>query len=37
MMTMDDRVFAMQYTKDWCIGAIERLTKKLENIPMPIS
>jgi hypothetical protein len=30
-------VFAMQYIKDWCIGATEKLTKKLENIPMPTS
>jgi hypothetical protein len=27
-MTMDDWVLAMQYVKDWCIGATKRLTKK---------
>jgi hypothetical protein len=36
-MTMDDWVLAMQYVDDWCIGATQRLTKKLENIRMPIS
>ncbi len=32
-MTMDDWVFAVQYIKDWCVGATERLTKNLKTFP----